>query len=82
MIDIEVLTKRLAVLTEIARWVWLTNMIVTLAAIASHHFVVAVISGFTFVATLIAAAMGRKSVEYLSGKRQAIPSVYSVRETD
>lgn len=64
--------KRVAAFTEIARWIWCINALVMLIGAYYNRYELAALAGFTWILSLVAAAIGRRVVEYLSTVENSI----------
>jgi hypothetical protein len=58
--------KRVTALVAIARWIWVVNSLVAIAGIAYHRYDVAALGGFTWMLSLVAAAVGIRATKYLA----------------
>lgn len=64
-------SRRVTMLLEISRWIWITNLIVMIAAIVLAHYGVAVLSGLTWLTALSGAGIGRGTLRCLASAERA-----------
>lgn len=57
--------RKVTALVAMARWIWIVNSVVMIAGVAYHRYDVAAVAGFTWVLSLLTAALGHRAAEYL-----------------
>jgi hypothetical protein len=72
--DLGVAAKRLAALIEITRWLWIINAAVTIIAIIYERYDIVGIAAFTWVLSLIAAAIAKRAEIYVDRAEHLIQS--------
>jgi len=65
--------RRVNALVTMARWIWVVNSLVMIAGVAHHRYDVAAVAGFTWVLSLLAAALGHRAAEHLVNMERTSP---------
>ncbi len=65
---------RIVAVTEIARWLWLVNLAVMIVGIWTRRYELAVLGGFTWLLSLVAAAIAKKVAVHLTIARESLRS--------
>lgn len=66
--------KRISALMRVARWAWVLNSLIGLAALGCHRYELAVVAGYTSVTSLFVAAFARRAARHLHTVERAISS--------
>ena len=64
--------RRVTTLAIMARWIWVVNSVVGLVSITYHRFDIAALAAFTWVLSLVAAALGHSAANYLGSVERTI----------
>ena len=72
--DLGVAARRLAALIEITRWLWIVNAAVTIIAIIYERYDIVAIAAFTWVLSLVAAAIAKRDEIYVDRAEHLIKS--------
>ena len=72
--DLGVAARRLAALVEINRWLWIINAAVTIIAIIYERYDIVGIAAFTWVLSLVAAAIAKRAEIYVDRAEHLIQS--------
>ena len=72
--DLGVAANRLAALVEITRWLWIVNAAVTVIAIVYERYDIVGIAAFTWLMSLVAAAIAKRAEIYLGRAEHLIGS--------
>jgi hypothetical protein len=57
--------RRLVALVEIVRWLWIVNAAVMVLGLVYGSYQIAALAGFTWILSVVAAAIARRTVAYL-----------------
>lgn len=72
--DLGVAAKRLAALIEITRWLWIINAAVTIIAVVYERYDIVGIAAFTWLLSLVAAAIAKRAEIYVDRAEHLIQS--------
>ncbi len=67
--------KRVSALVAIARWIWIVNSLVAVAGVLYHRYEIAALAGFTWMLSLVAAAVGMRATKYLTTAERTMDSM-------